>query len=146
MWRRFGAVTAALIWAAGSAVAADPAQPFAPSLAARIAGPDWPQSHSDLQPDETCRYGRLANQMRYIVCHNPTEARATAVRMQIAAGSMEERDDQLGLAHFVEHMAFRGSTHLADGDLDKLLAREGFFLATTSMPSPATTPPIMSST
>ena len=127
MWRSFGAVaTAALIWTAGAAVAADPAVPYAIPLAQRISGPDWPQTHSDLTPDDTCRYGRLANQMRYIVCHNPAAARATAIRFQIAAGSMEERDDQLGLAHFVEHMAFRGSKRLADGDLDKLLAREGF--------------------
>ncbi len=126
MWRSLGAVIAtACICVAGAATAAEPAVPFAMPLAARIAGPDWPQTHSDLKPDDTCRYGRLPNQMRYIVCHNEIVARATAMRLQIAAGSMEEKDNQLGLAHFVEHLAFRGSKRLADGDLGKLLTKEG---------------------
>ncbi len=38
---------------------------------------------------------------------------------------MEERDDQQGLAHFLEHMAFKGSAHVPEGEMIKLLERHG---------------------
>jgi len=98
----------------------------APSLPAAISGGGWPQSQSDLKPDTRLRFGRLDNGMRYVLYRNPTKARGTAMRFQIAAGSMEEADNQRGLAHFVEHMAFRGSKNLGEGELEKVLERQGF--------------------
>ena len=98
----------------------------ASSLPAAISGDGWPQTHSDLQPDARLRFGRLANGMRYVLYRNPTKARGTAMRFQIAAGSMEEADNQRGLAHFVEHMAFRGSKNLKEGELEKFLESQGF--------------------
>jgi len=90
----------------------------------------WPQDGSDLKPDPKARYGRLPNGMTYVLYKNTAKARGGAVRLRIAAGSMQERDDQRGLAHFVEHMAFNGSTNIAEGDLTKILAREGFSFGT----------------
>ncbi|WP_443749773.1 M16 family metallopeptidase [Asticcacaulis solisilvae] len=98
----------------------------APSLPAAISGNSWPQTDSDLKPDARLRFGRLDNGMRYILYRNPTKARGTAMRFQIAAGSMEEADTQRGLAHFVEHMAFRGSKNLHEGELEKVLEAQGF--------------------
>ncbi len=98
----------------------------ASSLPAAISGDSWPQTHSDLAPDSRLRFGRLANGMRYVLYRNPTKARGTAMRFQIAAGSMEEADTQRGLAHFVEHMAFRGSKNLKEGELEKFLESQGF--------------------
>ena len=44
---------------------------------------------------------------------------------RIDAGSLEEADDQRGLAHFIEHMAFNGSTHVAEGEFVHRLERLG---------------------
>ncbi len=98
----------------------------APTLPQAISADGWPHTASDLVPDPQARYGRLPNGMRYILYRNTATARSTAMRFQIAAGSMEESDRQRGLAHFVEHMAFRGSTNLPDGDLQKVLSAQGF--------------------
>lgn len=98
----------------------------ASTLAEAVAGPDWPHTLAELKPDANARYGRLPNGMRYVIYRNKAKARSASMRFEIAAGSLQERDDQRGLAHFVEHMAFRGSTHQSDGELTKTLKREGF--------------------
>jgi zinc protease len=47
------------------------------------------------------------------------------MRLRIAAGALQEEKDQRGLAHFLEHMAFRGSKKVADGEMNKTLQRLG---------------------
>ena len=85
----------------------------------------WPQAASDLQPDPAVRYGTLPNGMKFAVMHNATPTGQVAIRFRIEAGSRDEDDDQRGLAHFLEHMAFRGSTHFAEDDMVALLQRKG---------------------
>jgi zinc protease len=63
--------------------------------------------------------------MRYAIMHNSTPTGAVSVRLRIGAGSMQESPAQRGLAHFLEHMAFRGSAHIADGEINKSLERLG---------------------
>ena len=63
--------------------------------------------------------------MRYAIKHNATPSGQVAVRFVILAGSMQEGPNQHGLAHFLEHMAFHGSTHVADGDVRATLERMG---------------------
>lgn len=98
----------------------------APPLRALGQGIAWAQDASDLKPDPAARYGRLPNGMTYILYKNTATARGGALRLRIGAGSMQEGDNQRGLAHFVEHMAFNGSTNIKEGELTKILAREGF--------------------
>jgi zinc protease len=86
----------------------------------------FPQDHSEFKPDPQTRYGRLANGMTYILRHNVTPPGMTGVYLRIAAGSMMETPQQRGLAHFVEHMAFEGSSHVPNGELQKILQRHGF--------------------
>ena len=119
-WRSIAFFGLILALAAGAPARA------AATLEQAVAGPDWPHSHAEFAPDPDARYGRLPNGMRYIIYPNRTKARSTSMRFEIAAGSLQERDDQRGLAHFVEHMAFRGSAHQSDGELEKTLKREGF--------------------
>jgi zinc protease len=57
--------------------------------------------------------------------HNETPSDGVAMRMRIGSGSLEERDDEQGLAHFLEHMAFRGSTNVPDGEVVHMLQRQG---------------------
>ena len=97
-----------------------PAQP-APPPAAHA----WAQTASDLPADPDVRYGTLPNGMRYALRHNATPPNQTSLRLRIDAGSLEEQDDQRGLAHFIEHMAFNGSTHVAEGEFVHRLERLG---------------------
>ncbi|CAN7718346.1 insulinase family protein [Rhizobium rhizogenes] len=85
----------------------------------------WPQAASDLQADTAVRYGALANGMKFAVMRNATPTGHVAIRFRIEAGSRDEDDDQRGLAHFLEHMAFRGSTHVAEDEMIGLLQRKG---------------------
>ena len=96
----------------------------APVLA-QTALPTWPQAHSDLAPDAAVRFGVLPNGMRYAIMRNGTPAGQTSLRLRIGSGSLEESDAQQGLAHVLEHMAFRGSTGVPNGDMIKILQRKG---------------------
>jgi len=83
------------------------------------------QDRSDIAPDPGATYGRLANGMTYVLYRNATPPGAASVWMRIGAGSMMERDDQQGLAHFLEHMAFNGSTNVPENEMVRLLERDG---------------------
>ncbi|TAU92553.1 insulinase family protein, partial [Rhizobium leguminosarum] len=80
---------------------------------------------SDLQADPDVHFGTLANGMRFAIMPNVTPAGQAAIRFHIASGSLQENDNQQGLAHFLEHMAFKGSTHVADGEMIPILQRKG---------------------
>lgn len=77
----------------------------------------WPQEKSDLQPDPSVVYGRLDNGFRYILKQNKEPKNRVAMSLNIQAGSMHEDDDQRGIAHFLEHMLFNGTTHFPPGEL-----------------------------
>ncbi|MDF8335140.1 M16 family metallopeptidase [Novosphingobium cyanobacteriorum] len=86
---------------------------------------DWAFQRSDLAPDPAFRFGKLDNGMRFIIRRNATPAGTAQVRMDIAAGSLNETEAERGYAHFVEHMAFNGSTHVPEGEMVRLLERNG---------------------
>jgi zinc protease len=70
------------------------------------------QATSASQPmpvDPAITIGRLPNGLRYYVRTNPKPEKRAELRLVIKAGSILEDDDQQGLAHFVEHMAFNGT-------------------------------------
>ncbi|KWV90523.1 pitrilysin family protein [Erythrobacter sp. YT30] len=89
------------------------------------ADPVWPFETSDIPTDPRFVYGRLDNGMRYILRQNATPQGTALVRMRIDSGSLEETEDERGLAHYLEHMAFNGSTNIPEGEMIKLLEREG---------------------
>jgi zinc protease len=101
--------------AAGALVLAAPA----------FAEPQWPQAHSDLAADPAVRFGVLPNGLRYAVMKNATPAGQISLRLRIGAGSLDETDAQQGLAHVLEHMAFKGSAKVAPGEMIKILQRHG---------------------
>jgi len=95
------------------------------SFAATSNATPWPQDRSDLKPDPALKFGTLPNGMRYIVMHNNTPTDTVSLRFRFATGSIQENEAQQGIAHVLEHMAFRGSAHVADGEMDKILERIG---------------------
>lgn len=85
----------------------------------------WAQEASDLKPDPAVRYGQLENGMRYAIMANDTPPQTASIRMRIDMGSTYEADDQSGIAHFLEHMAFNGSENVPEGEMIKILERYG---------------------
>ena len=104
----------------GFVTLAGPAWPQATASA-----PAWPQLKSDIPMDPAVRIGTLPNGMRYAIMKNATPKSEASIRLRIGAGSLYETEAQRGLAHFVEHMAFRGTTRVPDGELFKTLERLG---------------------
>jgi len=77
----------------------------------------WPHETSDLDPDPAVVLGRLANGLRYALMPNQRPQNRVSVHLYIRAGSLNETESQRGLAHFLEHMLFNGSTHFPPGEL-----------------------------
>ena len=53
--------------------------------------------------------GTLPNGLTYYIRRNTRPEKRVSLQLAVKAGSVDEEDDQQGLAHFVEHMAFNGS-------------------------------------
>lgn len=64
--------------------------------------------------DPKIHKGTLANGMKYIIYRNMKPEKRASMRLYIGAGSLNEEDDQRGLAHFLEHMVFNGSKNHPD--------------------------------
>jgi len=85
----------------------------------------WAQDYLGRPADPAVRFGALPNGLRYALLKNDTPKNAVAMRMLIGSGSLKEREEERGLAHFLEHMAFRGSTNVPDGEVIRMLERHG---------------------
>lgn len=73
---------------------------------------------TDLIPtDERLIQGKLSNGIHYYIQPNSKPENRAELRLAINAGSILEDEDQLGLAHFVEHMAFNGTEHFEKSEL-----------------------------
>ena len=85
----------------------------------------WPAAESDLPAHPALREGTLANGLRYLVLPNGEPHNRISLRLLVGVGSLHEADDELGLAHFLEHMAFRGTRTHPAGSLTATLQRLG---------------------
>ena len=85
----------------------------------------WNSDTSDLPTDTSIIYGRLPNGLRYAIRPNNRPQNQVLVRMAFDFGSAAESDDEQGLAHFIEHMAFNGTTNVPEGEMVKMLERLG---------------------
>ena len=116
---------ALLLTLAPCTLRAEPAAPSATAASASIPAKPWAFSKSDIPLDPAFRFGTLPNGMRYIIRYNTTPAGTAVVRMDVDSGSLSETESERGFAHFVEHMAFNGSTHVPEGEMVRLLERAG---------------------
>jgi len=78
---------------------------------------NWPYQLSDLKPDPSIVRGILPNGLRYILKKNSEPEDRIAAYLAVLAGSMEETDEEQGVAHFLEHLMFNGSTNFPPGTL-----------------------------
>ena len=75
--------------------------------------------------DPTITTGRLPNGLVYFIRQNPRPDNRVLMRLAVRAGSNDEAEDQRGLAHMLEHMAFNGSAKFKPGELVKYLESIG---------------------
>jgi zinc protease len=67
--------------------------------------------------DSRLKLGKLENGLTYYIEKNAKPAQRVELRLVVKAGSVLEDDDQRGMAHLLEHMAFNGSTHFKKHEL-----------------------------
>ena len=67
--------------------------------------------------DAAVRTATLPNGLRVFIRRNSQPAGRVSMRLAVKAGSLNEDDDQRGIAHLIEHMAFNGSAHFKPGEL-----------------------------
>lgn len=110
---------------------------FAGSLLGAVAGSVtittptvW--SKTDVPPDPTITFGTLPNGMRYLIKPNTHPDHGVSFFLRIATGSFNETAKTAGISHFIEHMSFRGTTHIPDGEVFKRLQQIGVGLGSDS--------------
>lgn len=128
--RAVAAPLAALSLLANAAVPAPPApkrkvaaQPAAPAVT--VDTRPWLFERSDIPPDPEWHFGKLSTGLRYAVRKNGVPPGQVAVRVRIDAGSLNERDSEQGYAHLIEHLSFRGSKYVPDGEAKRVWQRFG---------------------
>src|SRR5580704_10947286 len=108
---RAAAFLLALACALSTSTASIGAQPAAGAQTAAIS----PQAAIPF--DAAVHRGTLPNGLQFFIRQNERPAKRVLLRLVVKAGSLDETDDQQGLAHFIEHMAFNGSEHFKPGEL-----------------------------
>ena len=84
-----------------------------------------PDPATALPIDPLVKVGKLPNGLTYYIRQNRRPEKRVELRLVVRAGSVLEDEDQLGLAHFTEHMAFNGSTHFKRHELVSWLQSVG---------------------
>ena len=75
--------------------------------------------------DSAIRVGKLENGLTYYLCHNNLPENRVEFYIAQRVGSILEEEHQRGLAHFLEHMAFNGTTHFPGKDIINYLENNG---------------------
>ncbi len=83
------------------------------------------QSLTPLKPDTAVVIGRLSNGLTYVIRHNELPKNTAEFYIAQKVGAILEEDDQDGLAHFLEHMAFNGTKNFPDKGIINFLERVG---------------------
>src|SRR5215217_6200174 len=78
-----------------------------------------------LAPHPELKIGKLPNGLTYYIRHNEEPKNRAELRLVVNAGSILENEQQLGLAHFTEHMAFNGTKNFKKQELVDFLEKSG---------------------
>ena len=84
-----------------------------------------PHENSDIPTDSAVTWGLLENGLRYAILPNAEPPNRVSMRLYVDAGSLMEADNQQGLAHFLEHMAFNGTENFPAGEMIEYFQRLG---------------------
>ncbi|MCB4808209.1 insulinase family protein [Tamlana sp. 62-3] len=80
---------------------------------------------NNIPNDSSVKIGKLKNGLTYYIKQNAKPKNKAELRLVLKAGSILEDQDQLGLAHFIEHMAFNGTKHFPKNELINYLQNIG---------------------
>lgn len=83
------------------------------------------QQMPQLPTDPAFRIGKLENGLTYYIRHNDFPKNTANFYIVDRVGSVQENDQQQGLAHFLEHMAFYGSERFPEGNMMEIIQRLG---------------------
>ncbi|KQC31669.1 hypothetical protein AAY42_07920 [Flagellimonas eckloniae] len=73
--------------------------------------------NTNIPMDPSVKMGKLKNGLTYYIRHNAKPKNKAELRLVVKAGSVLEDEDQQGLAHFLEHMAFNGTKNFPKNEL-----------------------------
>ncbi len=117
--------------------------PAAKIVAPVYAQPDdpWIYRGTDIPVDREWLFGEMPNGVRYAVRNNRVPPGQVSIRVRIDAGSLHEQDSERGFAHLIEHLTFRESKYLTDGEAIPHFQRLGASLGndTNAITSPTQT-------
>lgn len=85
----------------------------------------WLYKGSDVPVDANWNFGALNNGLRYAIRRNGVPPGQVSIRVAVDAGSLMEEDKELGFAHFLEHLTFRSSKYVPDGEAKRVWQRLG---------------------
>lgn len=108
-----------------AAIVAVLCQVGAPQQAATILAQQPTALTQPMPVDPQITMGKFANGLRYYIRANKKPEKRAELRLVVKAGSILEDDDQQGLAHLVEHMAFNGTQHFPKHDLIEFIESLG---------------------
>jgi zinc protease len=125
------AATAATTWTAPGLAAARPqaetiaAQATAPAKQPAMSTAQTPALSQPMPVDPQITIGKFSNGLRYYIRANKKPEKRAELRLVVKAGSILEDDDQQGMAHLVEHMAFNGTRSFPKQDLVQFIESLG---------------------
>jgi zinc protease len=129
--------------AAQQAATAPVVAPVAKVAAPVFAQPDdpWIYRGTDIPVDREWLFGEMPNGVRYAVRNNRVPPGQVSIRVRIDAGSLHEEESERGFAHLIEHLTFRESKYLKDGEAIPHFQRLGASLGndTNAITSPTQT-------
>ena len=96
-----------------------------PAVVAPKPARPWLYENSDVPIDPAWLFGTLPNGLRYAIRSNAVPPGQISIRLRVDAGSLHERKDESGYAHFIEHLTFRGSKFVPDGESKRIWQRLG---------------------
>lgn len=82
-------------------------------------------TNDELVMDPSFKIYNLPNKMKIYIKLNKTPRKSCELRLLVKAGSLHESDNELGLAHFCEHLAFRQTRNFTDGKIVDTLEKFG---------------------
>ncbi|MEZ4733205.1 MAG: insulinase family protein [Caldilineaceae bacterium] len=100
-------------------------QPIQPPSAIAPSAPPTLAYTDPIPPDPAVRIGQLENGLTYYIRHNTLPANRAEFWLAVNAGSLQEDEEQLGLAHLLEHMLFNGTRRFEGHELIDFLENSG---------------------
>lgn len=101
------------------------------------AGTAMAQQMPAIPVDKNVKIGRLDNGLTYYIRHNSYPEHVASFYIAQKVGSINENDDQRGLAHLLEHLAFNGTDHFKVIPSRITCRASAWSMVEISMPIPA---------